>query len=45
MSDIIASQLYATEQGLSNGPAGRADWAVLVIIAVHNHVMHTGDLE
>lgn len=44
VSDQLALQAYAIEQGMANGPASRVDWAILPIIAVRAHTMATGDL-
>lgn len=45
-SNELALQKFAIQQLLASapGPFTRADWAVLTIVAVHSHVMHTGDL-
>ena len=40
----LALQKYAVEQLFANGPAGRVDWAVLPIIGMWHHMMHSGDL-
>jgi hypothetical protein len=44
VSSQLSLQLYAIQQAISGGPASRADWSILPIIAVYNHMMHTGDL-